>query len=95
MKKNKVNIFIIALVTLIIIITTIFLFNKISFGANLSIDTSEHTYWDGSVSSSLTGSGTEASPYLIRNGGDLEYFLTHSISANKYLKVQNDIYLNI
>ena len=94
MKKNKVNIFIIALVTLIIIITTIFLFNKISFGANLSIDTSEHTYWDGSVSSSLTGSGTEASPYLIRNGGDLEYFLTHSISADKYLKVQNDIYLN-
>ena len=95
MKNNKVKIFLLIIVTLVIIIATIFLFNKISFGANLSVDLNEHTYWDGTtVSTSLSGSGTSSDPYLIQNGADLEYFLSSESIRNKYFRITNDIYLN-
>ena len=47
--------------------------------------------YDGSsVSASLSGSGTEADPYLIANGADLAYFAANPIDGASY-KLTNDI----
>lgn len=56
-------------------------------------------YWNGaSVSTSLSGSGTEESPYLLQSGADVAYFVKHANSdekyASAYYKFTNDIYLN-
>ncbi len=50
--------------------------------------------WDGSVSASLSGSGTEADPYVIKNGADLAYALKTGTTAGTYYSLANDIYLN-
>ena len=57
--------------------------------------------WDGSVSTSLKGSGTAADPYLIENGSDLRYMVESNNVATdaadtsyKYYKITKDIYLN-
>ncbi|MBR2040380.1 MAG: hypothetical protein IJ948_03255, partial [Clostridia bacterium] len=57
--------------------------------------------WDGSVSTSLKGSGTAADPYLIANGSDLRYMVESNNVATsaadtsyKYYKITKDIYLN-
>jgi len=47
--------------------------------------------YDGtSVSASLSGSGTEADPYLIANGADLAYFAANPVDNASY-KLTNDI----
>ena len=47
--------------------------------------------YDGSsVSASLSGSGTEADPYLIANGADLAYFAANPVDGASY-KLTNDI----
>ena len=58
----------------------------------------ENSVWDGSVSSSLSGSGTYADPYLIQNGADLA-FLAEQVGAGtdyagKFISLENDIVLN-
>lgn len=49
--------------------------------------------WDGSVSASLAGSGTEAEPFLIKNGADLAYAVKNPVEG-KFYKLTQDIYLN-
>lgn len=49
--------------------------------------------WDGSVSASLEGDGTETSPFIINNGADLAYAITGG-GNDKYYKLTADIYLN-
>ena len=96
MKNNKVKFFLLTCSTLVIIIASIFLFRKVSYG--LLTSASDHNYWDGTtVSSSLSGSGTEASPYLISNGADFAKFIENCNSTSeysKYYKLTADIYLN-
>ncbi len=47
--------------------------------------------YDGtSVSTALSGSGTEADPYLIANGADLAYFAANPVDGASY-KLTNDI----
>lgn len=47
--------------------------------------------YDGtSVSASLSGSGTDADPYLIANGADLAYFAANPVDGASY-KLTNDI----
>ena len=50
--------------------------------------------WNGVVSDSLSGEGTEESPYLINNGGDLAYAITSGGGNDKFYKITTDIYLN-
>jgi len=50
--------------------------------------------WNGVVSESLLGEGTEESPYLINNGGDLAYAITSGGGNDKFYKITTDIYLN-
>src|SRR5574344_2294436 len=53
--------------------------------------------WDGSVSTSLNGTGTTADPYLINNGADFAYFLSVSSNPdyfNKYYKLTKNINFN-
>ncbi len=50
--------------------------------------------WDGSISTSLSGSGTAGDPYLIKNGSDLAYALKTGTTAGVYYALANDIYLN-
>ena len=50
--------------------------------------------WDGTVSETLVGQGTEASPFLINSGGDLAYAITSGGGNDKYYKLTSDIYLN-
>lgn len=49
--------------------------------------------WDGSVSTSLQGTGSQDDPFLINSAADLAYFATSS-HANQYTKLMTDIYLN-
>ncbi|MBQ9355115.1 MAG: hypothetical protein IJT84_05485 [Clostridia bacterium] len=54
--------------------------------------------WDGSVSASLSGSGTFDDPYLIKSGSDLA-FLAKQVNSGtdysgKFISMQNDIILN-
>ena len=46
-------------------------------------------YWDGSKDTSLTGSGTEANPYIITNAAELNYVCTsaNAASEDKYYVV--------
>ncbi len=48
------------------------------------------TYDGTSLSASLSGSGTEADPYLIANGADLAYFAANPVDGASY-KLTNDI----
>ncbi len=52
--------------------------------------------WDGTMSSDIKGSGTEADPYLIENAEQLAYVsgTASNSHAAKYLKLVNDIYIN-
>ncbi len=57
------------------------------------------TAWNGtSASTSLSGSGTQASPYLIKTGADLKYIENQvdggNAFAGKYFKFANSINLN-
>lgn len=95
MKNNKVKFFLLTSSTLVIVIASIFLFRKVSYG-NLSSG-NDHDYWDGvTVSSSLSGSGTSTNPYLISNGADFAKFVQQVDGYNykKYYKLTADIYLN-
>lgn len=49
--------------------------------------------WDGSVATTLQGSGTETDPYLISNGAELAYAVKNGTEL-KYYKLTADIYLN-
>lgn len=65
----------------------------VRFSAN-----ADDSAWNGSVSSSLSGSGTYADPYLIQNGADLAY-LAEQVGngtdyAGKFISLENDIVLN-
>ena len=53
----------------------------------------EYEFWNGSVSTSLAGSGTEEDPYLISDGADLAYAITNG-GNDKFFKITEDIYLN-
>lgn len=57
-------------------------------------ETGGATVWDGSVSASLSGSGTAGDPYLIKNGSDLAFMLKNGAAAGKYYALTNNIYLN-
>lgn len=46
--------------------------------------------WDGSVSTSLSGSGTSADPYLIQSGADLAY-LAQIVNADASSTVWNEV----
>ena len=54
--------------------------------------------WDGTVSTSLDGAGTNKEPYLIKNGSDLAYFSEQVNGGNdfagKYISLDCDINLN-
>lgn len=55
--------------------------------------------WDGSVSESLSGTGTEAEPYLLASGSDLAFLSANIASTEKdyasaYYKVTANINLN-
>ena len=54
--------------------------------------------WDGTVSASIAGSGTETDPYLISSGADLKFFANDVNSGNdyakKYITLTEDIDLN-
>ena len=54
--------------------------------------------WDGTTAASLSGEGTEESPYLIATGADLAYFAAQVNGGNgysgKYIKLTDDIDLN-
>ena len=54
----------------------------------------EIVIWDGTVSESLEGEGTEDSPYLIKNGNDLAYAISSGGGKDKHYKLTADIYLN-
>lgn len=59
----------------------------------------EIKYWDGTKptsieASGMTGSGTEADPYIITNGAQLYAMVKTSGDGGKYFKLANDIYLN-
>ena len=68
-------------------------------GVNIKADAATGTtgrieYWDGSSDSSLTGSGTEAEPYLITNAAEFNYVCTVVDTASttgKYYKVDPGI----
>ena len=51
--------------------------------------------WDGSVSESLQGAGTEDSPYLISNGKELAKFaqIVNGGEASAYAKLTSDIHM--
>ncbi len=57
-------------------------------------ETGGATVWDGSVSASLSGSGTATDPYLVKNGSDLAFMLKNGADAGKYYTLTNNIYLN-
>ena len=57
-------------------------------------ETGGATVWDGSISASLSGSGSVTDPYLIKNGSDLAFMLKNGAAAGKYYKLTNNIYLN-
>ena len=54
--------------------------------------------WDGSIASSLSGSGTENDPYLITDGSELAYLAAQTELGNRFedsfFRLENDIYLN-
>ena len=58
----------------------------------------DSSVWDGSVSASLSGSGTFDNPYIIANGSDLAYLASQVNSgtdySGKFISMQNDIVLN-
>ena len=58
--------------------------------AMVAVYVSAETYDGTSVSASLSGSGTEADPYLIANGADLAYFAANPVDGASY-KLTNDI----
>ena len=58
------------------------------------IPASAVSVWDGSIATSLTGSGTAGDPYLISNGSELALAITKGGSAYSYYKITEDIYLN-
>ena len=84
MKKNFTRI----LACVIALVTAISVFSAVAVFA--SDDT---PVYDGtSVSESLQGEGTEASPYLIANGADLKYFEQNAAATTgKYYKLTADI----
>lgn len=64
-----------------------------------SAASSAPTPWDGTVSKSLEGEGTEEKPFLINNGSDLAYLAQlantgHTATLDKYFKLTADIDLN-
>lgn len=62
--------------------------------ADTAVSTGEIAIWDGTISESLDGNGTEESPYLIKNGGDLAYAIISGGGNDKHYKLTADIYLN-
>ena len=50
-------------------------------------------YWDGEVSTTedLTGSGTEADPYIIDSAADLAYVTSSTLTTGEYYKVADGI----
>ena len=58
----------------------------------------DNTVWDGSVSASLSGSGTFDDPYVIATGSDLASLAKQVNSgtdySGKFIVLKNDIYLN-
>ena len=54
--------------------------------------------WDGTVSASIAGSGTETDPYLISSGADLKFFANDVNSGNdyatKYIKLTENLDLD-
>ena len=84
MKKNFTRI----LACVIALVTALSVFSAVAVFA--SDDT---PVYDGtSISESLQGEGTEASPYLIQNGADLKYFEQNAAATTgKYYKLTADI----
>lgn len=94
---KKITIFNLVIFGIIGVLGTIMLF-RVSYARYLS-NNDNTDYWDGSsVSSTLSGSGTSSSPYLISNGADLKLFINRCNSSSyyrsKYYKLTADIYLN-
>lgn len=61
---------------------------------------SDYNVWDGQISASLTGSGTEDDPYVVVSGNDLAY-IARQVNANqghnfsgKHFKLTSNIDLN-
>jgi len=81
---KKITKFLSVALSLLIVASSIFVGGVTAFANN--------AIWDGTTDSSLSGSGTEAAPYLITNGAELAYVV--SSWTGKYFKLQNDIYLN-
>ncbi|MCQ2478142.1 MAG: hypothetical protein MJ091_02830, partial [Clostridia bacterium] len=54
--------------------------------------------WDGNMSASLSGTGTETDPYLIQNSADLAYFASSVNGGNDYagklVKLTTDLVIN-
>ena len=72
---------------------------SMNLSATYDIHYSKVDTWDkSSVSSSLSGEGTEENPYLIQSGADLAYFKNQIANGNtykyKYVKMTKSIDLN-
>lgn len=78
---KKITKFLSVALSLLIVASSIFVGGVTAFADN--------AIWDGTTDSSLSGSGTEADPYLITNGAELAYVVA-SWTGN-YFKLQNDI----
>ena len=76
-------------VFLAIVILATCLFSMISVAESEFEDV---VVWDGTADSTLEGMGTEVSPYLISNAGELRYAVTQT--GGKYYKLTNDIIIN-
>ena len=76
--------------------TVAILVGSLSIGALFTgVSAATTTVWDGQAEAITKGSGTEADPYLIENGGQLYTMVTTGAdTAGKYYKLTQDIYLN-
>ena len=64
------------------------------FKDGLDYSTGEGDIWSGKIARTLTGSGTEADPYLITNGAELAFAIVKGGFGGAHFKLANDIYLN-
>lgn len=76
--------------------TVAILVGSLSIGALFTgVSAATTTVWDGQAEAITKGSGTEADPYLIENGGQLYTMVTTGEdTAGQYYKLTQDIYLN-
>ncbi len=84
------------IIALVLSLTIILSCASVRIDNAMALSSTEDTIaiWDGTVATSLSGSGTEANPYRITNGAELAKAIIDIQYYNKYFELTNDIYLN-